>query len=81
MRRFEFVEGSSSKFWEIEMNGTEFTTRWGKIGTPGSSGTKSWDSEEKCKKEYDKRQTLREKQDRRESDRAIAAAKRKQRGQ
>ncbi|WP_406336334.1 SsrA-binding protein SmpB [Streptomyces sp. NBC_00203] len=33
------------------------------------------------KKEYDKRQTLREKQDRRESDRAIAAAKRKQRGQ
>ena len=33
------------------------------------------------KKEYDKRQTLREKQDRRESDRAIAAAKRKQRAQ
>jgi len=33
------------------------------------------------KKEYDKRQTLREKQDRRESDRAIAAAKRKQRGE
>ncbi|MBD0841955.1 MULTISPECIES: SsrA-binding protein SmpB [unclassified Streptomyces] len=32
------------------------------------------------KKEYDKRQTLREKQDRRESDRAIAAAKRRQRG-
>ncbi|MHC3473905.1 SsrA-binding protein SmpB [Streptomyces sp. 7R007] len=32
------------------------------------------------KKEYDKRQTLREKQDRREADRAIAAAKRKQRG-
>ena len=33
------------------------------------------------KKEYDKRQTLREKQDRRESDRAIAAVKRKQRAQ
>lgn len=32
------------------------------------------------KKEYDKRQTLREQQDRRETDRAIAAAKRKQRG-
>ncbi|MBH1932758.1 SsrA-binding protein SmpB [Streptomyces sp. AV19] len=31
------------------------------------------------KKEYDKRQTLREKQDRRESDRAIAAARRRQR--
>ncbi|MFF8013005.1 SsrA-binding protein SmpB [Streptomyces sp. NPDC007929] len=34
----------------------------------------------KGKKEYDKRQTLREKQDRRETDRAIAAVRRKQRG-
>ncbi|MER6065851.1 SsrA-binding protein SmpB [Streptomyces sp. NPDC001792] len=32
------------------------------------------------KKEYDKRQTLREKQDRREADRAMAAVRRKQRG-
>jgi SsrA-binding protein len=32
------------------------------------------------KKEYDKRQTLREKQDRREADRAISAARRRQRG-
>ena len=33
----------------------------------------------KGKKEYDKRQTLREKQDRRETDRAISAAKRRER--
>ncbi|MFJ6565830.1 SsrA-binding protein SmpB [Streptomyces sp. NPDC091292] len=33
----------------------------------------------KGKKEYDKRQTLREKQDRREADRAISAVKRKER--
>ena len=33
----------------------------------------------KGKKEYDKRQTLREKQDRRETDRAISAVKRKER--
>ncbi|MFG1805857.1 SsrA-binding protein SmpB [Streptomyces sp. NPDC049040] len=33
----------------------------------------------KGKKEYDKRQTLREKQDRRESDRAVSAARRRQR--
>ena len=33
----------------------------------------------KGKKEYDKRQTLREKQDRRETDRMISAAKRRQR--
>ncbi|MCX5200879.1 SsrA-binding protein SmpB [Streptomyces sp. NBC_00237] len=35
----------------------------------------------KGKKEYDKRQTLREKQDTRETNRAIAAVKRKERGQ
>ena len=32
------------------------------------------------KKEYDKRQTLREKQDRRETDRAMSAVRRRQRG-
>ncbi|CAM5737138.1 SsrA-binding protein SmpB [Streptomyces hirsutus] len=32
----------------------------------------------KGKKEYDKRQTLREKQDRRETERAISAVRRKQ---
>ncbi|MEV6316691.1 SsrA-binding protein SmpB [Streptomyces sp. NPDC051776] len=34
----------------------------------------------KGKREYDKRQTLREKQDRREAERAMSAARRKQRG-
>ncbi|ATW48752.1 SsrA-binding protein SmpB [Streptomyces xantholiticus] len=34
----------------------------------------------KGKKEYDKRQTLREKQDRREADRAVSAVRRRQRG-
>ncbi len=34
----------------------------------------------KGKKEYDKRQSLRERQDRRETDRAVSAARRKQRG-
>ncbi|MFF7654332.1 SsrA-binding protein SmpB [Streptomyces sp. NPDC007983] len=34
----------------------------------------------KGKKEYDKRQTLREKQDRRETDRAISAVRRRERG-
>ncbi len=53
-RRFEFVEGSSSKFWEIELDGSSFTTTWGKIGTAGQTGTKSFDSDDKAKKEYDK---------------------------
>lgn len=53
-RYFEFVEGSSSKFWEIELDGTSFTTRYGKIGTDGQTSLKEWDSEAKAQKEYDK---------------------------
>ncbi len=37
MRRFEYVKGSSSKFWEIEVQGKKVTTRWGRIGTVGQS--------------------------------------------
>jgi predicted DNA-binding WGR domain protein len=53
-RYFEFVEGSSSKFWEIILDGTSFTTRYGKIGTDGQQSMKEYDSEEKAQKEYDK---------------------------
>jgi predicted DNA-binding WGR domain protein/tetratricopeptide (TPR) repeat protein len=34
-RMFEFVEGSSSKFWEVWIEGDEVRTRYGKIGTAG----------------------------------------------
>ncbi len=37
MRRFEFIEGSSSKFWEITVDGTKIETRWGRIGTEGQT--------------------------------------------
>jgi predicted DNA-binding WGR domain protein len=53
-RYFEFVEGSSSKFWEIELDGASFTTRYGKIGTDGQTSLKEWDDDAKAKKEYDK---------------------------
>lgn len=53
-RYFEFVEGSSSKFWEIALEGTSFTTRYGKIGTDGQISMKEYDSDDKAKKEYDK---------------------------
>ncbi len=54
MPRFEFSEGTSNKFWEIELSGDSFTTRWGRIGTEGQSKTKAWDSAATAKKEYDK---------------------------
>ena len=44
-RRFEFVEGSSSKFWEITTNNREVTVRYGRIGANGQSQTKSFTSE------------------------------------
>jgi predicted DNA-binding WGR domain protein len=53
-RYFEFVEGSSSKFWEITLDGTSFTTRYGKIGTDGQNSLKEYDSPAKAKAEYDK---------------------------
>jgi DNA ligase-1 len=53
-RYFEFVDGTSNKFWEIWMDGTDVTTNWGKIGTAGQTKTKSFPDEAKAKKEYDK---------------------------
>ena len=40
-RYFEFVEGSSSKFWEISQSGKDVTVRFGKIGTNGQTQTKT----------------------------------------
>ncbi|OJT19996.1 hypothetical protein BO221_32890 [Archangium sp. Cb G35] len=54
MRRFEFVEGSSQKFWEIELQGTEFTVRWGRIGTNGQTQQKSFANTAKAQAEHDK---------------------------
>jgi DNA ligase-1 len=39
-RRFEMVEGSSSKFWEVAREGNSVTVRYGRIGTDGQSKTK-----------------------------------------
>ncbi|MCE9552119.1 MAG: DNA ligase [Planctomycetes bacterium] len=41
-RYFEFVEGNSSKFWEITVSNTEVTVRYGRIGTTGQSKAKTF---------------------------------------
>jgi len=53
-RYFEFVEGTSNKFWEVFHEGSEMTTRYGKIGTDGRSTTKTYDSPEKATEETEK---------------------------
>ena len=40
-RRFEYVAGTSSKFWEIAVYGSAVTVRFGRIGTDGQSQSKS----------------------------------------
>jgi DNA ligase-1 len=47
-RYFEFVEGNSSKFWEIARQGTEVTVRFGRIGANGQTQTKSFGDEERA---------------------------------
>ena len=40
-RYFEFVGGSSAKFWEIGVSGNEVTVRFGRIDTEGQTQTKT----------------------------------------
>ncbi|NUO54843.1 MAG: WGR domain-containing protein [Polyangiaceae bacterium] len=54
MPRYEFKEGKSNKFWEIELEDDSFTTRFGRIGSDGQESTKSFDSRAEAKREYEK---------------------------
>ena len=46
MRRFEFVGGTSAKFWEIRLAGTAVTVRFGRLGTEGQMQAKTFPSPE-----------------------------------
>ena len=54
MPRYEFSEGTSNKFWQIDLSGKSFTTTYGKIGTAGQTTVKSYKTDAEAKKEYDK---------------------------
>lgn len=53
MRRFELIEGASSKFWEVEQAGCDVTVRFGRIGTNGQAKTKTFASDAAARKELD----------------------------
>jgi DNA ligase-1 len=40
-RRFELVQGTSNKFWEIDVRGAVITVRFGRIGTAGQAKTRT----------------------------------------
>ncbi|PAJ81567.1 WGR and DUF4132 domain-containing protein [Burkholderia ubonensis] len=54
MRRFELIEGNSSKFWEVEQDGSALNIRWGRIGTAGQSQMKSFADDAKARAALDK---------------------------
>jgi predicted DNA-binding WGR domain protein len=54
LRRFEFVEGGSKKFWEIGQTGCDMTVRYGRIGTNGQTQTKTFPEETRTAREVQK---------------------------
>ncbi|MCU0982180.1 MAG: DNA ligase [Pirellulaceae bacterium] len=54
VRHFEFVEGKSSKFWEISVDGCEATVRYGRIGTAGTCKVKTFADAEAAQRDADK---------------------------
>ncbi len=48
---FELRDTKSHKFWEITINQKKFTTRYGRVGSTGQSQTKTWASDQICKRE------------------------------
>ena len=51
MRRFELVDGTSSKFWEIDTEGARLTIRFGRIGSAGQTKSKELASAAKAETE------------------------------
>ncbi|HPH66220.1 MAG TPA: WGR domain-containing protein [Kofleriaceae bacterium] len=54
MRRLELVEGSSSKFWEIQVEGSSYTVRFGRIGTVGQTKNKAFETASEAQQAADK---------------------------
>jgi DNA ligase-1 len=50
-RRFEFVKGGSSKFWEVDVRGKQLSVCFGRIGTAGTTKDKSFGSPADAKRE------------------------------
>ena len=48
VRLFEYRDGRSDKFWEIRLEGTSHTVRYGRVGTDGQTVTKEFATDEKA---------------------------------
>ncbi len=54
MRRFELSDSKSNKFWEIDTEGADVITRWGRIGTNGQTKSKACASAEAARTDASK---------------------------
>lgn len=53
-RELVFADGSSNKFWNIELKGDTHTVNFGRVGTAGQSKTKDFGSSEEAKQSFEK---------------------------
>lgn len=53
-RRFELVEGRSSKFWQVSVASNSFEVRFGRIGTEGQRQTKTFSTDHEAVIEAEK---------------------------
>ncbi len=54
MPRYEYSEGTANKFWEIELTGTKYACKWGRLGGSTSMSSKDCGDAAAAKKAYDK---------------------------
>ena len=55
MRRFEFVEGTSAKFWMADVQGHTFIVVYGRLGTEGQRKEKDFPDAEGARREYERK--------------------------
>ena len=53
-KHLKYIDGTSDKFWQIEVTNNQFTVTYGKNGTSGVSQIKSFDTNEDCMKAAEK---------------------------
>jgi uncharacterized protein (TIGR02996 family) len=54
MRKFEYTDARSHKFWNIDLQGDRFTVTFGRIGTAGQTQLKTFADAEKASQAHDK---------------------------
>ena len=54
MRRFEYRDDKSAKFWSVAVSGATMTVSYGRIGSDGQTKRKDFDDEAKANAEAEK---------------------------